>query len=311
MLAGLHARLSCLKLRYLVPVLLIGSVGVLSGCAGVTGASSTSSGGGSGSGSDSVAISTSSLPSGRVGTTYSAILQATGGTAPYSWSIVTGSLPAGLSLAASGAISGTPTTSGTSTFTVQVKDANNTASTKSLSLAIAAAAQPLTITTTSVPNASTNTAYSAFLYAGGGTTPYTWSIPVGPLPAGLTLSSTGDITGVPTTVGTFSFTAKVADSSAPAQTATANLIITVAQGTAYSVALTWIASPSSGVAGYNVYRSAVSGNNYIRINTTPVSGLSYTDGTVLDSTTYFYVLTAVDSSGNESNYSTQVQMVIP
>lgn len=125
------------------------------------------------------------------------------------------------------------------------------------------------------------------------------------------MNSSGDITGVPTSSGTFPFGVKVSDSSSPASTATASLSITIAQGAAHSVSLTWTASPSSGVAGYNVYRSTVSGNDYTKINTTPVAGLNYVDGTVLDASTYFYVLTAVDSSGNESNFSTQVQMVIP
>jgi hypothetical protein len=68
--------------------------------------------------------------------------------------------------------------------------------------------------------------------------------------------------------------------------------------------------PSSSVTGYNVYRSTVSGNDYVKINSSRVSGLSYVDGTVLDETTYYYVLTSVDASGDESGYSTEVQMVI-
>lgn len=260
----------------------------------------------------SLSISTSSLAGGQVGTAYSATLQATGGTTPYSWSISSGSLPAGVTLnASSGAISGTPSAAGTSSFVAKVTDANQNAATKSLSITVAAAAQPLTITTTSLPNGSTNTSYSAFLYAGGGKTPYNWTVSSGALPAGLALSGTGDITGVPTAAGTSSFGVTVTDSSSPANSVSATFSITVAQGTAYSVSLTWTASPSSGVAGYNVYRSTVSGNSYAKINTSEVAGLGYVDGTVLDGDTYFYVLTAVDGSGNESGYSIQVQMVIP
>ena len=77
-----------------------------------------------------VTITTTSLPNGTVQTAYSATLQATGGTSPYTWSVTSGSLPAGLNLAsASGTISGTPTTAGTSSFTIQVADsAGNKAS---------------------------------------------------------------------------------------------------------------------------------------------------------------------------------------
>lgn len=71
----------------------------------------------------SIQITTPSLPNGTVQTAYSATLQATGGTTPYTWSVTSGSLSAGLSLASStGIISGTPTTAGTSTFTIQVTD---------------------------------------------------------------------------------------------------------------------------------------------------------------------------------------------
>ena len=70
--------------------------------------------------------------------------------------------------------------------------------------------------------------------------------------------------------------------------------------------LNWTASPSSGVTGYNVYRSTASGTGYTKINSSLVSGLTYTDATVIDGVTYYYVTTSVDSSGDESSYSEQV-----
>ena len=85
----------------------------------------------------SLAISTSTLPNGIVGSNYSQILSATGGTPPYAWSITAGSLPAGLSLNTAGTISGTPSTSGTSNFTVRVTDATNATSDRALTLTIA------------------------------------------------------------------------------------------------------------------------------------------------------------------------------
>lgn len=306
-----NVRPLAISTKYL-PAALLTSLAVLGGCAGLVSDPPSKSQAGSGSSAGSLTVSISSLAGGTAGTAYSATLQASGGTSPYSWSVGSGSLPAGLTLnALSGVISGTPTLSGTSTFTVEVTDASSHTATKSLSIAVAAASQPLTITTTSVPNGSTNTAYSAFLYAGGGRTPYTWTVSSGALPTGLALSTSGDITGVPTTAETSSFTVRVTDSSSPANAATANFSITIAQSTAYSVLLTWTASPSSAATGYNVYRSTVSGNDYVRINSSPVAGLSYVDGTVLDGTTYYYVLTTVDSAGDESGYSTELQMAIP
>ena len=76
-----------------------------------------------------VQITTGSLPDGQVGVSYSASLAASGGTKPYDWSILSGSLPSGLTLDASGAISGTPTSQGTSSLSIQVQDSSSPAQT--------------------------------------------------------------------------------------------------------------------------------------------------------------------------------------
>ena len=82
-------------------------------------------------------VTTTTLPGGTTGQAYSASLAASGGVTPYTWSITSGSLPAGLSLdPATGAISGTPTDAGTSTFTVAVTDSANPAATATASLSI-------------------------------------------------------------------------------------------------------------------------------------------------------------------------------
>jgi fibronectin type 3 domain-containing protein len=77
------------------------------------------------------------------------------------------------------------------------------------------------------------------------------------------------------------------------------------------VLLNWTTSTSSGVTGYNVYRTQVSGTGYVKINSSAVGGLSYTDASVSNGQTYYYVTTSVDGSGDESTYSEAVQMVIP
>jgi hypothetical protein len=175
------------------------------------------------------AVTTTTLPDGSVGTAYSSTLQASGGAGALTWSLSAGTLPAGLTLSAAGVISGTPTTQGNSTFTVQVTDAGSppVSATKQLTLTINPA--PLTVTTTSLPNGTVSSAYSATLVSSGGTAPVTWSITVGTLPAGLALNpANGAITGTPTTAGTSTFTVQATDSATPtAQTATQGLSITV------------------------------------------------------------------------------------
>lgn len=81
-------------------------------------------------------ITSSSLPSGDVGVAYSSALAASGGTPPYSWSVASGQLPPGLSLASSGTVSGTPTGSGQDTFTAQVKDSSTPAQTANSQLTL-------------------------------------------------------------------------------------------------------------------------------------------------------------------------------
>src|SRR5207249_844345 len=156
------------------------------------------------------------LPSGTVGTSYSQTLAATGGTPPYAWSVISGSLPAGLTLnATSGAISGTPTTASTSNFTAQVIDSSSGKASKAFTLTINSTAPPLSITTTSpLPSGHTCTACSQTPAATGGTSPSLCRSISGSLPAGLTLNATsGAISGTPTTASTSNFTAQVTDSA--------------------------------------------------------------------------------------------------
>jgi Abnormal spindle-like microcephaly-assoc'd, ASPM-SPD-2-Hydin len=83
----------------------------------------------------------------------------------------------------------------------------------------------------------------------------------------------------------------------------------VAAPVQHTVALSWNASTSA--AGYNVYRSATSGSGYSKLNPSLDGGLSYSDATVQNGQSYFYVTTAVDSAGDESAFSTEVSVNIP
>jgi len=159
---------------------------------------------------ESPVITTSSLPDGTVNLAYNQTLSATGGKTPYSWSIVSGSLPPGLALNGStGEISGTPAAAGTYDFTARVTDANGTTADKALSIIVCA---PLAVTTTWVSQGNVCNAYTWTLAAEGGLLPYTWSLASGSLPGGLTLNSaTGEIYGTPASTGIFSLTVQVMD----------------------------------------------------------------------------------------------------
>jgi hypothetical protein len=202
-------------------------------------------------------VTTASLAGGTQFLAYSATLTASGGTPPYAWSLATGSLPPGLSLdAATGAISGTPSTSGTYGFTAQVTDSAARTATKALSIAVAAA-PALTVTTASLPAGTQYLAYSATLAASGGLAPYTWSIPGGGLPPGLTLdTATGAISGIPSTAGAFGFTAQVTD--AASQTATKGLAISVTAAPPLAIATTALPGGTQG-SPYSAALSASGG----------------------------------------------------
>ena len=148
-----------------------------------------------------------------------------GGVGPFTFALAGGStLPAGISVTASGVVSGTPTTVGSYTFSITVTDSNTpaTTTTQAMSLAVTAcppAPTPVVITTTSpLPNANVCLHTPIQLLASGGTTPYSWSLASGLLPRPSTLSSGGLISGLPYHAGVYTFSITVRD--ALGQTAT-------------------------------------------------------------------------------------------
>ena len=122
-------------------------------------------------------------------------------------------------------------------------------------------------------------------------------------------SATLDITFAPKSVEQMTGSVKIASNASNSPTVI-QLSGTGVSSEAHSVNLSWQASTSSGVIGYNVYR-AISGSGFAKLVSAPVSGLKYTDGTVQPGKTYTYVVTSVTSSGKESSYSKSVTAVVP
>jgi hypothetical protein len=156
----------------------------------------------------------------------------------------------------------------------------------------------LTVSGGSMTLSSSSSSNSAFTL-GGFTLPVT-------LAAGQSLPFT--VTFAPTATGTASANISFFTSNSTSASETASGSGATIQ---HTVDLSWNASTSTSISGYNVYRGTVSGGPYAKINTALDSALSYSDSTVQSSRTYYYVTTAVDSSGVESSYSSQVQAVIP
>ncbi len=172
-------------------------------------------------------ITTGSLAAATVGSAYSAGLAASGGVSPYTWRLAAGVLPPGLSLnSTTGAVSGTPTTAGTYSVTFRVTDSRGTTATRVLTMAVYSVP---TITTGSLAAATVGRAYSAGLAASGGVSPYTWRLAAGVLPPGLSLNSTtGAVSGTPTTAGTYSVTFRVTDSRGATATRALSLTVSAA-----------------------------------------------------------------------------------
>lgn len=153
-----------------------------------------------------VQITTPDLPDGEVGIYYDQFLNAASCNNSFTWSLNSGALPPGLQLDSGGKIYGTPASSGTFTFNVQVTNQQGSTN-KNLSITILSAVQ---ITTTSLPPGVVSQNIHTNLQATGGQPPYDWNLISGSLPPGVNFD-TGLIDGIPTSSGTFNFTVQVID----------------------------------------------------------------------------------------------------
>jgi hypothetical protein len=155
------------------------------------------------------------LPNGTVGMLYDFTIAASGGVSPYTFSITSGALPTGLTLNTStGRITGTPTVANPFSFIIHCVDSTSpTALTVDQSYTITVSAPSSGITLTAIATTGTvGTPYNQTIIASGGTSPYTFSF-TGTLPPGLSLNSSGVVSGTPTTAGSFNFTVTATDAS--------------------------------------------------------------------------------------------------
>jgi hypothetical protein len=161
------------------------------------------------------------LPNAVVGSPYSQTIVESNGTAPYTFGVTVGTLPAGLTLTSSGPssalLSGTPTTTGTSTFTIRGTDANGCFAELSYTILVnLRPCPPITVSPATLPSPALGIPYSQTISASGGTGSYIYTVTAGSLPPGLGLSPptttpTVVLSGTPTTSGNFSFTITATD----------------------------------------------------------------------------------------------------
>jgi Putative Ig domain len=241
-------------------------------------------------------VNTLSLPSGENGIAYRQTISVTGGVSPLNYSIASGSLPAGISVGAGGVIAGTPSSAGSSQFVLKISDSGSPPASVTQGYTITIAPPPpLAISTTSpLPEGVVGSEYSATIASTGGTPPLTWTL-IGTLPAGLTFTTqvstgsttpytTGEISGVPLSSGTTTFSVEVQDYSIPVQTATASFSLTINPGPPLAITTTSLPGGTTAI-GYTAVVQASGGAAPLTWSSgpgllPPGLALNPTDGTI-------------------------------
>ncbi|MHB8643336.1 MAG: putative Ig domain-containing protein [Gaiellaceae bacterium] len=172
-----------------------------------------------------ISITPALLPSATTGTAYNQALAGNGGTGPYTFAVTAGALPPGIALSGAGVLSGTPTSSGSFSFTVTATDSLAASGSQAFSLSVSPAA--ISISPTSLSPASRSVFYSAVLSASGGTAPYTFAITSGAPPAGLSLNASGTLLGTPGASGSFTFTVTATDAQGSSGSRTYTLTVNI------------------------------------------------------------------------------------
>jgi hypothetical protein len=261
------------------------------------------------------------VASGQAGYPYSAFLNASGGNPPYTFSIINGSLPPGLSLdPASGAITGIPPTAGNYPFTAQVMDSSGTTAntaTSSCGITITPPPAPPALSCSAAVGVLSSP-YGSSLVATGGTPPYTFSIIGGSLPGGLFLnSSSGAITGTPTAAGPSNFTAEVVDSSGNTDSSTVTTACSInVYPSVTSSCVTINAIQGVPITPVTMSASGGVGGPYTFTATGLPAGLSIsTNGTISGTPqvtgTFNYTVTITDSAGNKGTVNCSLTVYPP
>jgi hypothetical protein len=157
-----------------------------------------------------ITITTESLPNGVISAAYSLSLASDNGLLPLAWSVVSGTLPPGLSMGVDGTISGTPSQSGDFTFTVKVIDGELISDQKTFTITVQSGFE---ISTSSLSDAILGRPYNGELAAANGQPRYRWSLVGGALPEGLKLTANGFIRGVPKVAGSFPLRIRATDTT--------------------------------------------------------------------------------------------------
>jgi uncharacterized repeat protein (TIGR01451 family) len=245
-----------------------------------------------------ITVTPSSLPNAALDAPYSATIHGSGGTAPFTFTVLSGALPPGLTLSSGGLLSGPPTTSGTYSFRIRARDSRGCLGSRTYTMTVGCTT--LALSPTTLGAATPGTAYTQAITASGGQGPYTFAVTAGALPGGLILSADGVISGTPTATGSFSFTVAATDHNGctgariytlaicPILTVSPAALANATAGTPYSQAL----GVSEGTGPYAFVVTA--GPLPPGVTLSPAGLLS---GTPLAPGTFSFAVTATDVNG--------------
>jgi hypothetical protein len=249
-------------------------------------------------------ITPSTLYPAQRGIYYEDFLDASGGTAPYTFAVTSGAPPAGVTVDTDGYLSGIPAAAGSYTFTVRVTDLHSSTGFRTYTLDVNL--ETLNVNPPTIPDGTAGVAYAQQLSGAGGTTPYTFSVADGTsLPPGLALSANGALTGTPSQGGTFSIAVKITD--ATAQTMTRTYVFRVAL-----VPITVTATLATGAYGKAYDQSFASSGGFVPYLYSLSSGaipvgltLANTGqlyGTPSTFGTFLFTITSVDKYGDTGTF---------
>ena len=227
-------------------------------------------------------VATASLPDGVRSASYTATLATTGGTGSKTWALASGSLPPGLSLSPAGVISGIPTVTGNTGFSVFVSDSGAPPQSTGATALVIRIFDPLAgATAGALPVARQTVTYSTTLVVSGGFSGKNFTLDSGTIPPGLTLAASGVLSGIPTAPGTYNFTYRVADSAVPPQVLTPAVSMVVVAD--LQVATATLPAGRYGEA-YSQTLAATGGTPPYTWSGTPPAGLSLSLAGVLSGT---------------------------
>jgi hypothetical protein len=250
-----------------------------------------------------IVVSPASLPIAAAAVAYNQSFSAAGGNGSYTFSLASGSVPAGLNLVGA-TLSGTPLESGSFTFEIAATDQTTPAGSGTLSYTLTVAPPSIVVSPTLLPSGTAASAYSQTISATGGNGTYSYAVTGGALPAGLTLDSgSGVLSGTPTASGTFTFDITATDQTSPAGSGSRNYTLAIAVPN-ITVAPTAVSGATAGAAYSQSFSGSGGNGSYtfaMTAGTLPTglgfdAGTATVSGTPLASGSFTFDITATDQT---------------